>query len=220
MSPVQRASQAVAASATLDGDIASRDRIVEAATQLFVKDGYKSTSMKAIADAVNVSPPALYWHFKSKQDLFLAAMESLLDQFVDNVAEHVTADEPGAQLEQFVRAHVLWKLEQSEAAGTYTTSVGMRDLVHALPPPHRSALIEKQRRHLATLRKILENGVKTGAFAISDARVTAFAILTMCEYVQSWFDPQGELAPSDVADYYVELVDGMVHKDAAKSATS
>ena len=196
---------------TTSGDaVGSRQRIIESATQLFVQVGYKGTSMKAIADAVDISPPALYWHFNSKQDLFLASMESLLDQFVTNVQDHLTADEPLERLAQFVRAHVVWKLEQSEAAGAYTSSIGMRDLVHALPANHRSALISKQRQHLGSLRAILDEGMRSGVFTIQDPRIASFAIITMCEYVQSWFDPHGDLSPRDVADHYVQLVNGMV----------
>ena len=188
----------------------SRQRIIDSATQLFVQVGYKATSMKAIAESVDISPPALYWHFSSKQDLFLASMESLLDQFVTHVENHLTSDEPLERLGQFVRAHVIWKLEQSEAAGTYTSSIGMRDLVHALPSDHRLKLIAKQRQHLGTLRAILDDGVRSGVFVISDPRVASFAIITMCEYVQSWFDPHGDMSPRDVADHYVTLVNGMV----------
>ncbi|MGV9864087.1 TetR/AcrR family transcriptional regulator [Rhodococcus koreensis] len=193
----------------------SKKRIIEAATQLFVQVGYKGASLKAIAEAVGISPPALYWHFASKQELYLASMGSLLDQFVVSVSSKVTATDPRERLAQFVTAHVIWKLDQSEAAGTYTSSFGMRDLVHSLPPKHRLALINKQRQHLGLLRGILESGSRAGYFDIDDLRVTAFSILTMCEHVQSWFDPQGDLSPADVARYYASSVAKMVAAPAS-----
>jgi TetR/AcrR family transcriptional regulator, cholesterol catabolism regulator len=200
------------APASSDGPVTggSRERIIEAATALFVRDGYKTTSLKAIASEVGISPPALYWHFNSKQHLFLASMEHLLQSFIDSVETSLTETEPIPLLRQFVAAHVRWKLEQREAAGTYTSSLGMRDIVHSLPPAHRRSLVAKQRRHLDRLRGILDDGVASGVFQIPDVRVTAFAIITLCEYVQSWYDPTGELSPQDVADRYVDLVLGMV----------
>lgn len=191
-------------------DSESRARVVSAATALFVRDGYKATSMKAIASQLGISPPALYWHFDSKQELYLAAMESLLDAFVDYVAAQVTASEPRAQLRQFVSGHVTWKLEQRDAAGAYTSSIGMRDIVHELPEEHQKVLIERQRRHLDRLRLILLAGADAGTFAVEDVRVTAFAILTMCEYVVSWYDPDGVLKPDEIARQYSDLAESMV----------
>lgn len=203
--------------ASLAGD--SRQRIIEAATTLFVREGYRATSVKAIARDVGISPPALYWHFESKQHLFLASMEHLLKSFIESVESQLTATDPPALLRQLVGAHVRWKLEQREAAGAYTMALGMRDMVHALSPKHRRSLMATQRRYLDRLRVILDSGVGDGSFEIADTRVTAFAIITLCEYVQSWYDPTGELSPEDVAERYGELVLGMVHAPSPAPAS-
>jgi TetR/AcrR family transcriptional regulator, cholesterol catabolism regulator len=192
----------------------TRQRIIEVATSYFAQHGFQATSMKAIAAEVGISPPAIYWHFQSKQDLFLASMEYLHDAFVHSVECSLTADEPAPLLRQFVRAHVLWKLEQREAADTYTSSIGMRDLVHWLPPKHRRNLVRRQRNYLDRLRRILSDGVTVGVFEIENTRTASFAILTMCDYVQGWFDPEGDLSPEEVADHYANLVGKMVSRTA------
>jgi len=188
----------------------SRQRIIDTATALFVRDGYKATSIKSIAKDVGVSPPALYWHFPSKQDLFLACMEQLLTAFIDSVVQSVDAEDPVDRLRQFTTAHVRWQLDERESAGAYATTVGMRDLVRTLPAKHRRRLVDKQRGYLNFLREILDAGVAAGAFHIEDARVTGFAIITMCEYVHTWYDPTGELAPETVGTLYADLVVAMV----------
>jgi AcrR family transcriptional regulator len=194
----------------------SRQRILDAATALFVRDGYKATSVKAIAREVGVSPPALYWHFESKQELYLASMENLLTAFIDSVRAAVTADDPVERLKQFVAAHVRWQLEERDAAGAYATSVGMRDLLKGLPAKNRRALATKQRGYLNLLRGILEEGAQSGVFTIDDERVTAFAIITVCEYVHTWYDPEGELSPDEVGALYADLVLGMVRANTPK----
>lgn len=45
------------------------------ALRLFAKSGYEAVTVAEIADAVNVSAPALYKHYKNKQDLFDAVLE-------------------------------------------------------------------------------------------------------------------------------------------------
>jgi TetR/AcrR family transcriptional regulator, cholesterol catabolism regulator len=206
--------------AAIAQDSESRTRVVSAATALFVRDGFKATSMKAIADQLGISPPALYWHFNSKQELYLAAMEGLLDAFVDYVASQVVADDPRTQLRQFVGGHVTWKLEQRDAAGAYTSSLGMRDIVHELPEDHQSILIERQRRHLNRLRGILTAGAEAGDFNIEDVNVTGFAIVTMCEYVVAWYDPAGTYPPAQIAEKYADLAEAMVTGVAKNSGAA
>jgi TetR/AcrR family transcriptional regulator, cholesterol catabolism regulator len=56
-------------------------QILTAAKDLFFAKGYKGVSMKEIADAVQVMPSALYYHFpKGKEDLFTKMIQTL---FVD-----------------------------------------------------------------------------------------------------------------------------------------
>ena len=51
-----------------------RERILDEARQLFLTRGYAETSMQEIADSVGMTKPALYYHFKDKQDLLLAVL--------------------------------------------------------------------------------------------------------------------------------------------------
>src|SRR6266568_144605 len=53
-------------------------QILTAAKELFFAKGYKGVSMKEIADAVQVTPAALYYHFpKGKEDLFTKMVQTL-----------------------------------------------------------------------------------------------------------------------------------------------
>jgi len=51
-----------------------RERILDEARTLFLTKGFAATSMQEIADAVGLTKPALYYHFKDKQDLLLAVL--------------------------------------------------------------------------------------------------------------------------------------------------
>ena len=60
------------------------DRIMEEATRLFVTRGYHGISMREIAEAVGVSKAGLYYHFKDKEDLFIAILTTNLNQ-IDHI---------------------------------------------------------------------------------------------------------------------------------------
>ena len=52
-----------------------RRRILDAATALFAERGYETASMRDLASAIGVSPPAIYHYFASKE----ALMDALID---------------------------------------------------------------------------------------------------------------------------------------------
>lgn len=53
-----------------------RALILEAARDLFLKEGYESTSIRRVADRIEYSPAAIYRYFTSKEDLFFAIAET------------------------------------------------------------------------------------------------------------------------------------------------
>jgi TetR/AcrR family transcriptional regulator, transcriptional repressor for nem operon len=56
----------------------TRDHIVEAADQLFYRQGYEHTSFSDIADAVLISRGNFYYHFKTKDEILDAVIEARL----------------------------------------------------------------------------------------------------------------------------------------------
>lgn len=52
-----------------------RRKILDAATELFVAEGYRNVSIRKIAERIEYSPAALYSYFPSKDDIFLALAE-------------------------------------------------------------------------------------------------------------------------------------------------
>ncbi len=56
----------------------TRERIVEAADQLFYQQGYEQTSFSDIADAVQISRGNFYYHFKTKDDILQAVIDTRL----------------------------------------------------------------------------------------------------------------------------------------------
>jgi AcrR family transcriptional regulator len=53
----------------------TRDAILTAARDLFVRDGYLNVSIRKIAERIEYSPAALYSYFPSKDDIFFALAE-------------------------------------------------------------------------------------------------------------------------------------------------
>jgi len=90
-----------------------RGRILDAARELFVAEGYRNVSIRKIAEKVEYSPAALYSYFPSKDDLFFALAEEgfrKLSEFTNDPAaatgDPLTAIRDGfMRYYQFSRTH-------------------------------------------------------------------------------------------------------------------
>ncbi|MEV0735111.1 TetR/AcrR family transcriptional regulator [Streptomyces sp. NPDC050549] len=188
----------------------SKERILRSAQTLFAQGGYDGTSLKAIAQHVGLSTPALYWHFKSKDEIYLAAIEKMLEDFLTAVREAVHSSEPLEKFRETVAAHIRFQLERRDEAGLYAHTVGLRRLTADLPKRHRETLVALQRSYVDELRDILQAGRDAGTFSFLDVRTTVFAVLTLCEYVHTWYNPAGPLSVDDVVRQYVDMATRMV----------
>jgi AcrR family transcriptional regulator len=68
-----------------------RTQILSTATSLFIQHGYHGLAMRQIAEALHVSKPALYYHFKDKEELFLAILTMYLDE-METAIDRISAE--------------------------------------------------------------------------------------------------------------------------------
>jgi AcrR family transcriptional regulator len=91
---------------------ATRARILDAALELFSEHGFDGTTLQKIADQLGFTKAALYYHFRSKDDLLRALIAPAiadLDALLDGYEQ--TADTP-AQRRRFVEDYVDMMLRQ------------------------------------------------------------------------------------------------------------
>ncbi|WP_433546327.1 TetR/AcrR family transcriptional regulator [Streptomyces sp. CA-294286] len=64
----------------------TRRRIQDVALELFAEQGYEKTSLREIAEELEVTKAALYYHFKTKEDILVSLFEDLtrpLDELIE-----------------------------------------------------------------------------------------------------------------------------------------
>ena len=72
----------------------TRARIMDAARDLFAREGYEAVSMRRIAEAIEYSPTAIYVHFKDKQDLLLEICRTDFGAFGHMLADLQSVQDP------------------------------------------------------------------------------------------------------------------------------
>jgi AcrR family transcriptional regulator len=66
----------------------TRERILAVAQELFIEQGYDGTSLREIADRLGFTKAALYYHFRSKDEILLALIEpgtGLVGEFLERL---------------------------------------------------------------------------------------------------------------------------------------
>jgi AcrR family transcriptional regulator len=182
-----------------------RQRILDAASDLFFESGYKGTSIDAIAERIQVTKPFIYYHFNTKADI-LAAVCGRTTAFVAELAEQQAAKAGPVQerLKELVR-----ELSRRVIEGRVYLAVYFREEKH-LPEAAFRKLADDRRRFDQALSNLLEEGVRSGAFDISKIHVATEAITGMTTWLFNWYRPKGPLTPEQVAEEMAELALRMV----------
>jgi len=93
----------------------TKTTILQAAIRLFSEQGYNGVSMRHIADAVNISAPALYNHFADKKSLYEAAVSQNFATKADLLQPVLQLDvTPHQRLQKFIELLCLQMSEDAE----------------------------------------------------------------------------------------------------------
>jgi TetR/AcrR family transcriptional regulator, acrAB operon repressor len=84
----------------------SRDEILKAAISLFAGRGFHETSMSEVARAAHVSKALIFWHFKTKEELFMAVLSRVLEPYVIDFAEEAGVLDEKAQILKLIEAYL------------------------------------------------------------------------------------------------------------------
>ncbi len=162
--------------------LATRDKILQAAREVFAETGYHRALVDDIVRASQTSKGAVYHHFPNKEALFLA----LVDEFAGRLAEAVAS--------AIGRAHgALGKVEAAVTAGLETFS-RHRDLARilllesvSLGPAYQSKRQEVHGRFAALIQAHLDEAAAEGSIPPVDTRVATLAWLgALNEGVVQW----------------------------------
>jgi TetR/AcrR family transcriptional repressor of nem operon len=94
----------------------SRERLVEAAATLFHEDGYHKVSLDRVLREAGVVRSNFYYHFKSKEELAIAVIDTWLDELTFNVIGPALSD-PSLTPLQRVRRILEGLVEELECGG-------------------------------------------------------------------------------------------------------
>jgi len=175
----------------------SRQSVLDGAQDLFAERGYRSTSMKDIAEALGVRAPSLYNHVSSKQEVLFAIMDTAMDRALAALDEALRqVDDVTDALRLATESLVLDFLRFPAEVTVCNTEV------RSLEETNRRAIVAKRDAYAARVRNIIERGCSGAAFSTESPQLAAFAVLELGNGAKSWFRPGGRYSDVEVAREY------------------
>lgn len=152
-----------------------RQRLLDAALQLFSTKGYAATSVRELVEAAGVTKPVLYYYFKNKEGLYLALMGDALGDFFQVAEQARTA--PGSVTER-ICGYCTALLD------LFVERLPVARLIYAIfyGPPQGAPHIDFEASFstmLAHMEQLVSEGISTGEFRQVSPPDAAWAIVAL-----------------------------------------
>ncbi len=148
-------------------------QILEAAVRSYASVGLEETTFQKLSADCKVSRPLIHHYFKTKRDVFEAAVKFVRAHLQRQVVEAIQSEsEPRAQFRAYVEAHMDWVKNHPDSA-----SVAVLFFYYcAIDPKLRKLNTQLVDMGHERITAMLEVGIRKGAFARCDAKKKARTI--------------------------------------------
>lgn len=175
-------------------------RIRAAAVTVFAAKGFGAATTREIAAALDLSPGAVYPHYKTKESLLFAIST---EGHASVLAAVVDADLPAApapeRLSATFAAYVKWHAENHSLARV------VQHELRSLSPEHFEKIAAIRRATSGVFTDIIQAGEAAGWFRTIDTRAATLALTSLGVDVSRWFPSKMYSDPDMLANRYAEL---------------
>jgi AcrR family transcriptional regulator len=174
-----------------DAVVLTPERILEVTEDVLRRFGLTKATVVDVARALDVSHGSVYRHFPSKASLRQAVAKRWLDRSNEPLQEVARGSEPApAKLERWLRTMISIKLKKvCEDPEMFTTYLTLAQEACQVVKAYKDGQVDQ-------IAQILSEGVKQGAFEVTDIKVSARALFDATSrfhhpaHADEWSDPQ------------------------------
>jgi TetR/AcrR family transcriptional regulator len=149
---------------------AKRSAILNAALMLFSRNGLHGTSVEQIAEQADISKPNLFYYFSSKDEVYLAVLRRLLDEWLEPLQALQPDQEPIAAIGDYIRRKVLFSRENPAASRLFCLEIAQG------APMLKEELATSLKQLVDEKAGVIRAWIKAGRLAEVDPHHLIFAI--------------------------------------------
>lgn len=178
-----------------------REDILRESARLFRERGYERTSVRDIAEAVDMQSGSLFYHFKTKEDILVEIMGMGIDGLISRLNDALLdAHTPREKLLAVLIVHLTATLEDAPDA----MSVYLFEW-RSLSPVALEKLIAQRDSYESRVNEVLAELAAAGLIA-PDVKLFRLFLLGALNWTVQWYNPNGTLRARDIAERYLTFV--------------
>lgn len=144
--------------------------IIKTACQVFADKGFAATKTSDIADKAGLPKANIYYYFKSKEALYRAVLESIIDPLLQAYTAFHREEDPARALEAYIRAKIRISREHADASKVFA-----HEIMHGAPHLSPQSLAQLKNEADASVERI-QRWIDEGRMAAVDPRHLLFTI--------------------------------------------
>jgi AcrR family transcriptional regulator len=173
----------------------ARARVLDAAVELFARQGYDATSVAEVIGLAGVAKGGFYHHFPSKEALLYEVYGDLITRQLAAM-DAILARQLGPA--QTLRA-LIGDLVESTAASAQQAMVFWREQ-RRLGDERTGEYRRARRRYHDTVARLVRDAQLGGIFAaVASPEMVTFTIFGVINELPLWYRPQGRKRPAQIA---------------------
>ncbi|MDQ4084984.1 MAG: TetR/AcrR family transcriptional regulator [Actinomycetota bacterium] len=180
-----------------------RQELLDLSARLFAERGYGATTVRDIADEAGILSGSLYHHFSSKEQIVDEILSTFLDELFSEYRRIMAQDLGARQKLEAVVVESFRCIDRHHAA----VAIFQNEAGKLAQSPRFSYLNDRGREFRALWRRILQDGVRSGAFRTGLDVDLVFRFLRDTVWVAvRWYRPGGPMSAETVAAQYLDIV--------------
>jgi|AntRauTorcE11897_2_1112592.scaffolds.fasta_scaffold04599_2 AcrR family transcriptional regulator len=150
----------------------TRTNIMVEAIKLFAKKGFSDTSISQIAKSAEVGKGTIYWHFDSKEDLFLSIIKENGKEYFEKVKLlDKSEDKPSEIIFQYIKDRIKFVEDNYDLARMI---INNNDVINK---EFKKLMEEKHRQIVNVLERAIKKGMRNGNFKNGNSEELALMII-------------------------------------------
>jgi len=187
----------------------TKDMIIDAAAKLFDQQGYHKTTMREIADAVDLTIGTLYHYIKNKEDVLFEICDRLTNE-IEIISENNLEEmkSPEKRIREVISGLLKFIVSHDHALSVFLKE--HKNLSSAKFEIIRS----KRKKYEAIVKNIFEEGIKNGVFRYVDPNIAAMGLFGMSNWAAYWLNADGRLSIVEITDIFSEMIiNGILNRE-------
>jgi AcrR family transcriptional regulator len=177
-----------------------KEKIIEVAVNLFGEKGFAATSIREIANQLNISVAALYYYFKSKEDLLFTIIESIGNDLLGILQKaKEDSDDPLEQLKKMLRGQICLVPKKRNRVKVFVEEQ------HNLSKKDKKIIYQQHRKIYDIYVDQLKELKRRKILSVEPPFLAAFAVFGMVNWCYRWYRENRNLSIEDVAEALITV---------------